>query len=276
MTAKWIGCAAENFSPGRSPGQKPEAIVVHVMEGTLAGADAWFKNPESKVSAHYGIGRRGELHQYVKEDDTAFHAGVVKHPSWTSLKPGVNPNSYTIGIEHEGDGRTDWTDAQYAAGGALIREIASRWGIPVDRQHIVGHHEIRADKTCPGPISFSRLLAAATENLQPKGNLMPCTLMEDALGRIHGPSGATVTVEFTSADGLIVIAAADYAGAALTPVGGALTFTIVPGQQSLIVVFAMPIIMTVFLKEQCEHATKLRIFVFDPASPPHHFLIVGD
>src|SRR5258708_18197834 len=38
----------------------------------------------------------------MKEEDTAFHAGVLVNPTWTLLRPGVNPNSYTIGVEHEG------------------------------------------------------------------------------------------------------------------------------------------------------------------------------
>jgi N-acetyl-anhydromuramyl-L-alanine amidase AmpD len=41
------------------------------MDGTLAGTDAWFTNPASQVSAQYGIGKNGEVHQYVKEEDTA-------------------------------------------------------------------------------------------------------------------------------------------------------------------------------------------------------------
>jgi hypothetical protein len=58
----WIGSC--NKTPGRG-GFRPEAIVIHIMEGTLGGTDDWFNNPASKVSAHYGIGRNGQVHQYV-------------------------------------------------------------------------------------------------------------------------------------------------------------------------------------------------------------------
>src|SRR5271163_203896 len=98
----WIGCAKGNYQTGR-PGQfQPEAVVIHIMEGTLKGTDSWFNDPRAKVSAHYGIGTGGLVHQYVKEADTAFHAGIVDRPTWPLLKPRVNPNYYTIGIEHEG------------------------------------------------------------------------------------------------------------------------------------------------------------------------------
>ena len=148
----WKGANAANFSPGRSAGFKPEAIVIHIMDGTLTGTDAWFNDARAQVSAHYGVGKAGEVHAYVKETDTAFHAGTVDRPSWKLLKAGVNPNLYTVGIEHEGLSAEayPWPDAQLSASLALARQIAARWSIPLDADHIVPHHEIRAGKTCPG------------------------------------------------------------------------------------------------------------------------------
>jgi N-acetylmuramoyl-L-alanine amidase len=159
VKSTWIGCASTNFRPGRSARYKPEAIVIHISEGTLASADAWFQNPKARVSAHYCVGKQGEIHQYVKEEDTAFHAGAVVRAMWRLRKPNVNPNAYTIGIEHEGHAADDpadaWPDAQYEASAGLIAEIAGRWGIMIDENHIVLHREIRGDKTCPGP-TFDR------------------------------------------------------------------------------------------------------------------------
>jgi N-acetyl-anhydromuramyl-L-alanine amidase AmpD len=138
-----------NFNTGRS-GYKPEAIVLHIMAGTLPGTDAWFLNPASQVSAHYGIGKNGEIHQYVNEQDTAWHAGRVDAPTWKGIKVGINPNLYTIGIEHEGQADDVWPEAQKEASAALIREICKRWEIPIDRDHIIGHYEIYSKKpNCP-------------------------------------------------------------------------------------------------------------------------------
>lgn len=89
----WKG--SPNFTRGRS-GYRPEAVVIHIMAGTLAGTDAHFANPASQVSAHYGIGKQGQIHQYVKEEDTAFHAGTVDRPTWALIKPGINPNLYCV------------------------------------------------------------------------------------------------------------------------------------------------------------------------------------
>jgi len=101
-----IKVPSPNFYRGRKI-YKPEAIVIHIMLGTLYGTDSWFQSPVSKSSAHYGIGKTGEIHQYVDEKDAAYHAGRVNSPMWSLIKQTENglyisPDFYTIGIEHEG------------------------------------------------------------------------------------------------------------------------------------------------------------------------------
>ncbi|HEV2200033.1 MAG TPA: peptidoglycan recognition family protein [Bryobacteraceae bacterium] len=150
MTPEWVGCAEGNFRRGRSASWQPEAIVIHISVGSLASADAWFHNPAARVSAHYLVAKSGAIHQYVNEEDTAYHAGVPVKPIWKLLRPGVNPNSYTIGIEHEGQPEDVWPEEQYQASAELVADIAQRWSIPVDEDHIVLHREIRANKSCPG------------------------------------------------------------------------------------------------------------------------------
>ncbi len=155
-----MGCAAGNFHKGRS-GSEPQAIVIHVIVGSLASAGITFGDARSAVSAHYGVGKGGAVHQFVEETDTAFHAGIVVRPTWANLRTGVNPNLYTIGIEHEGLATDIWTDDQYGASGRLIHEIGRRWRIPLDRAHVVMHREIRASKSCPGMADMNRLIAGA-------------------------------------------------------------------------------------------------------------------
>ena len=78
-----------NFTEGRE-GTAVDRIVIHYIVGTLAAADTTFSDPNSGVSAHYGIGE-GEIHQFVDEANTAWHAG-----DW-------NFNLRSIGIEHSAD-----------------------------------------------------------------------------------------------------------------------------------------------------------------------------
>lgn len=157
-----------HFTKGRKS-FKPEAIVVHIMEGTLVGTDAWFRDPISKVSAHFGIGRNGELHQYVDLANSAWHAGRVNNPTWVGMKAAgngtfYNPNYYTIGIEHEGFGQTLWSDSMYNRSAELIAHLCVDFHIPLDRAHVVGHHEIYSIKSCTGQhVNFNILLDLARQ-----------------------------------------------------------------------------------------------------------------
>jgi N-acetylmuramoyl-L-alanine amidase len=148
---KWIG--SPNFYKGRN-GARIIAIVNHIMCGTLAGTDAWFNNRASQVSAHYGVGKNGEIHQYVKDEDTAWAVGIVHNPTWALYgQTGGHPNQCTISIEHEGQPEDGLTEAQYQATLWLHKQLIAKHGIPIDRNHIIGHCELDtvSRKDCPGP-----------------------------------------------------------------------------------------------------------------------------
>lgn len=147
----WIGCAKSNFRLGRGI-YSPKAIVIHLMDGTLEGTDTWFNNPASMVSSHYGIGTNGTVHQYVAIPNTAFHAGAVHNPTWPSIIKGINPNQYTIGIEHEGKPVQKWTNELTNASVQLVASLCKQYSISVDALHIIGHHEIYDGHSCPGPL----------------------------------------------------------------------------------------------------------------------------
>jgi hypothetical protein len=164
----WIGCPDSNFHKGRPFGLRPEAVVVHIIDGSFAAGESVFRDPTTHKSAHYAISRSGESHQFVDEKDTAFHAGIVVNPTWALLKPGVNPNFYTIGIEHEGRPDDVWPEAQLSASATLIGQIGARWGIPLDDSHVIRHRQIRASKTCPGNwLQISELLQRVPTTLAP-------------------------------------------------------------------------------------------------------------
>ncbi len=162
----WKGAAAGNFKYGRMCNGKsflPIAIVIHTMAGTLIGTDAWFNNSDNAVSSHYGVGKSGEVHQYVKDDDTAYHVGRVFWPIWKLLEDGVNPNATTLGIEHEGTAVDGLTPAQAEASAHLISVLSGKFSIPLDADHVIRHREIYAKKTCPGVIDVEALIVRAQE-----------------------------------------------------------------------------------------------------------------
>ncbi|MBI3272142.1 MAG: N-acetylmuramoyl-L-alanine amidase [Planctomycetes bacterium] len=107
-------------------------IVIHTVEGSAPGAIAWFKNALSFVSAHYVVAKSGHITQMVNDHDGAWHAGNSYF------------NHHSIGIEHEGyaDRPGSIVLAEYQASAALTRWLCDTYGIPKDRQHIVGHVEV--------------------------------------------------------------------------------------------------------------------------------------
>jgi hypothetical protein len=115
------------------------------MDGTLAGTDSWFMNPSAQVSAHFGVGKHGAVHQYV---DTSVVA-------WAE----ANYNGEAISIEHEGNSGDSLTPQQIAADIPLIRWLNQTSGLPFVMTNAngtgwVGHGQLGAGggshPNCPG------------------------------------------------------------------------------------------------------------------------------
>lgn len=149
MAIEWR--PSPNYTSGRK-GKKIIAIVNHITAGLMPGCLNWLCNPKAKASAHYLVTRDGKIFQLVKDEDTAWHAGIVNKPSW-KLYDGTNPNYYTIGIEHEGFPNEELTEAQYQATLWLHKQLIQKYNIPVDSEHIIGHYRIDSVRkaNCPGP-----------------------------------------------------------------------------------------------------------------------------
>jgi hypothetical protein len=107
------------------------AIVIHSTEGRFVGSVRYLQRRRSRGSAHFVVSRRGQVVQLVPVTDVAWHSGN----GWWNL--------HAIGIEHEGwVDRNGFTSAEYRASAQLIAYLAHRWGIPLDRRHIIGHNEV--------------------------------------------------------------------------------------------------------------------------------------
>lgn len=144
-----------NFKQGRN-GHKPIAIVNHITAGQFPGCLNWLTSPQAKASSTYLINRKGEIYQLVKDEDTHWANGGVNKPNWSLLKQNINPNQYTISIEHEGygihggDGKL--TEEQYQATLFLHKQIIKKWNIPITKENIIGHFKIDSvnRQNCPG------------------------------------------------------------------------------------------------------------------------------
>lgn len=121
--------------------------VEHISgEGTFEGMRSWFENPDSRVSAHFGVARERRVDQYVDTTFAAWHAGIVNKPdTHTALIPGVNPNRYSIGIEYEGVPGEPLTEGQIEEAVKLHRWLDTVHPLfKIDRAHVVGHYQINS------------------------------------------------------------------------------------------------------------------------------------
>jgi len=109
-------------------------IVMHTSEGPPDrpyGPAHWFADPQSKASAHYNVYSSGLIYRSVPDKDIAWHAG-----NWS-----VNQTSIGIEIQAQAD-KANWNEAQLERAASLVAALAKKYGIPIDREHIVGHVEV--------------------------------------------------------------------------------------------------------------------------------------
>lgn len=142
---------------------RPEIVVLHLGEGSANTIYQTFLTEEK--SSHYLVCRNREIWQFVPEDKSAWTQGIKKNPTAKKIleKPDVNPNKFAISIENEGWSWSFIPETQYEDNADLVLQICEKWKIPLDRTHIIAHHEIRNDKRCPLPISVDKVLKIAQQ-----------------------------------------------------------------------------------------------------------------
>ncbi|HEX6468396.1 MAG TPA: peptidoglycan recognition family protein [Streptosporangiaceae bacterium] len=120
----------------RPRSQQIKYIVIHDTEASYDETLRLVQDP-TYVSWQYTIrSQDGHVAEHVRPNDVAWQAG-----NWYI-------NAKSIGIEHEGflaQGGTWFTEAMYRSSAQLVRYLAARFHIPVDRAHILGHDNV------PGP-----------------------------------------------------------------------------------------------------------------------------
>ncbi|WP_320781712.1 N-acetylmuramoyl-L-alanine amidase [Streptomyces sp. CRN 30] len=159
VSCEWIPAPRKELGGGkhgnhdvadRPAAPRIEYIVVHDTEETWDRTLQLVQDP-AYVAWHYTLrSTDGHIAQHVKTKDVGWHAG-----NWYV-------NSTSIGLEHEGFlARPDawYTEAMYRSSARLVRYLAARYDIPLDRRHVLGHDTvpgaaastIPAMHTDPGP-----------------------------------------------------------------------------------------------------------------------------
>ncbi|SED93534.1 N-acetylmuramoyl-L-alanine amidase [Streptomyces sp. Ag109_O5-10] len=113
--------------------QRIEYIVIHDTESTLPNMFKTVQDP-TEASWHYSIrSSDGHITQHVRTKDEAWHSGSQF------------VNARSIGIEHEGflaHPGTWYTEQMYRSSARLVRYLAKKYDVPMDRQHIFGHDNV--------------------------------------------------------------------------------------------------------------------------------------
>jgi hypothetical protein len=141
--APWLSASARSRRALPAAPRPIRFIIIHTTENTFSTILDFFARPTTGVASHYLIrSRDGLTVQMTDERAVAFHDACF--------------NEESIGVEHEGyvaAGEAWYGDAMYEASARLVRDIARRHRIPLDRRHIFGHGEAPdcSDHTDPGP-----------------------------------------------------------------------------------------------------------------------------
>ena len=108
-----------SLPPGEYGGGYIEALFTNTLD---ADAHPYFATiAELEVSAHFLIGRGGELVQFVPTDQRAWHAGLS---CWRGRE---QCNDFSIGIELEGCDDQAYADEQYDALNDLLTALKRQY-----------------------------------------------------------------------------------------------------------------------------------------------------
>ncbi|MEV4380392.1 peptidoglycan recognition family protein [Streptosporangium sp. NPDC049644] len=140
VSCEWLPAVYRRLKDGgygnhdRSDGpRKIDYIVIHDGETSYDAMTRLVRNPEY-LSWHFTIrSSDGHIAQHLRARDIGWHAG-----NWYV-------NSRSIGLEHEGylaRGGSWFTEAMYRASARLVRHLAAKYDVPLDRAHILGHDNV--------------------------------------------------------------------------------------------------------------------------------------
>ena len=144
-----------NFKKKLSPNfsirkKKIKYIILHYTgTDTLTDALNIFKNPNSKVSCHWLISKKGIIYKIVEEYNLAWHAGI------SFWKKDKMLNDISIGIELEnkghGTGYTKFSKNQIDKLENLLKYLIEKYNI--NPKNILGHSDIAPErKIDPGEL----------------------------------------------------------------------------------------------------------------------------
>lgn len=172
--------------------RKPNFVIIHhTSQNSVTQTVRTFQVPHSKVSAHYVIGKDGQVIQMLNDYERAWHAGRSKWGAVTDL------NSISIGIELDNNGREPFPDPQINSLLILLDTLKSKYLIP--QLNFIGHADIAPTRKDDPNVFFPWKLLAQRDFgiwynedylLEPPANFNPIDALKIMGYDMSNPEGA--------------------------------------------------------------------------------------
>ena len=113
----------------------PDTIVIHFTAGSnLASSVNVLTHPDSGVSAHFAVGRNGNIVQMLPTNQIAWHAGESHFEGRSGL------NQYSIGIELDNAGQLkERSDGTYESWFGKVYEKSEVFEVRNNNQYAIGY-----------------------------------------------------------------------------------------------------------------------------------------
>jgi N-acetylmuramoyl-L-alanine amidase len=110
-----------------------DAIVLHYTAGgSHDGTVRWFLDPAAKASAHFVVGRGGEIIQVVPLDERAWHVGKARFEvGGVELVEAVDRSAVGIEIANYGMLMRQGNDYFFERGRDMVKYDTTKYGMPV-------------------------------------------------------------------------------------------------------------------------------------------------
>ena len=155
-------------------------VVHHAASSSLEGVLSMMSSRSRQVSSNYVI-KDSAIIGVVPEEYRSWSLGSAKYDSKAITVETCNSATGDV---------SGWpiSEASYASLARLIADCATRYGFPIDRDHVVGHREIHTrygasyPTACPGGIDLDRVVREAQQAQVGdlintlRGGAMTCTI----------------------------------------------------------------------------------------------------
>lgn len=127
-TPYWVGTVNFNL-------RKPSYVIIHhTAQHSTEQTLKTFTLSKTQVSAHYVIGRDGQVYHLLNDYLRAWHGGVARWGNLTDI------NSASIGIELDNDGTEPFQEAQVNSLLKVLAGLKRTYNIPM--ANFIGHGDI--------------------------------------------------------------------------------------------------------------------------------------